>query len=139
MEYETVPAREFGHALTGLGLNMLVADVARSVGFLSAVFDMAAHRTSRDFAILVYAGQPFQLHADATFARHPLLSLLPEAGPRGAGLELRLYETDPDIACARAEAAGGAVLQAPTDKPHGLREAVILDPDGYAWVPSRRI
>ena len=24
-----------------------------------------------------------------------------------------------------------------TDKPHGLREATILCPDGYMWVPSR--
>ena len=24
-----------------------------------------------------------------------------------------------------------------TDKPHGLREAYILDPDGYCWVPGR--
>ena len=32
------------------------------------------------------------------------------------------------------------LLQGPTDKVgHGLREAVILCPMGYAWVPSRRI
>jgi hypothetical protein len=31
------------------------------------------------------------------------------------------------------------LLQAPTDKAgHGLR-AVILCPEGYAWVPNRRI
>ena len=29
------------------------------------------------------------------------------------------------------------ILQPPTNKPHGLREAYILDPDGYCWVPSR--
>ena len=28
------------------------------------------------------------------------------------------------------------VLQAPADKPHGLREAYIVDPDGYVWVPD---
>ena len=42
-----------------------------------------------------------------------------------------------DLAAARAEAAGGTILQPPTDKPHGLREAYLLDPDGYVWVPSR--
>ena len=67
----------------------------------------------------------------------PLLALLPENPPRGAGIEIRLYDTDPDAAVARAEAAGLAILQPPTDKPHGLREAYILCPDGYAWVPSR--
>lgn len=139
MDYETVPAPDFGRALRGMGLNLLVADVRRSVAFLETVFGMTAHRVSADFAILIYHGQPFQLHADGTFAAHPLFALLPEAGPRGAGAELRLYETDPDQAAASAEAAGGMVLQPPADKPHGLRETVILDPDGYAWVPSRRI
>jgi hypothetical protein len=102
---------------------------------------MQAHRTSRDFAIMVYAGQVFQLHADPTYANHPLTALLPEAGPRGAGVEIRLHETDPDAACTRAQSWPDAVvLAAPKDKPgHGLREAVILGPSGYAFVPSRRI
>lgn len=137
MDLGTVSAAEFGRGLRGLGLNLLVRDVGRSTAFLTAAFGMTAHRASRDFAILRYGGQLFQLHADATFAAHPLAALLPEAGPRGAGIELRLYDTDPDAACARAGAAGGHVLKPPADRPHGLREAVILDPDGYAWVPSR--
>lgn len=140
MDYETVPAKEFGHALRAITVNLLCRDVLAEVAFLSTVFGMTAHRTSRDFAILLHAGQPLQLHADATYHSHPLPSLLPEAGPRGAGIELRLHEADPDAAVAKAEAAGGVVLQMPTDKTgHGLREAVILSPSGYAFVPSRRI
>lgn len=141
MDYDATPAAAFGHALTGLSLNLLVRDVAGEAAFLRTVFGMAVHRLSPDFAILVYAGQLIQLHADATFAAHPLHALLPEAGPRGAGAELRLHETDPDDACARAAAfGGGVVLAPPRDKAaHGLREAVILSPAGYAWVPSRRI
>jgi len=140
MDYETVPAAEFGHALRAVSVNLLCRDVPGEVAFLTAVFGMTAHRVSADFAILLHAGQPLQLHSDATYASHPLPSLLPEAGPRGAGIEIRLHEADPDRAALRAEAAGGVVLQAPTDKPaHGLREAVILSPSGYAFVPSRRI
>ena len=78
-----------------------------------------------------------QLHADHTYHANPLADLLPEAGPRGAGAELRLFDVDPDSAAARVEGAGGMILQPPTNKPHGLREAYILDPDGYCWVPSR--
>ncbi|WP_319825297.1 VOC family protein [Thalassovita sp.] len=137
MDYETVTAADFGASLRGIGLNLLVRDVPASAAFLTTVFGMAAYRVSRDFAILTYHGQVFQLHADHTFGSHPLQGLLPETPPRGAGVELRLYDTDPDIAVQRAEPAGGVVLQSPADKPHGLREAVILDPDGYAWVPSR--
>jgi hypothetical protein len=28
------------------------------------------------------------------------------------------------------------VVAGPTNKPHGLREAYILDPEGYLWVPD---
>ncbi|MBI1416121.1 MAG: glyoxalase [Limimaricola sp.] len=139
MDYETVSAEDFGRALHGLGLNLLVRDVRRQVAFLSGAFAMTAHRVSPDFAILRYGTALLQLHADATYHAHPLPSLLPEAGARGAGIELRLFETDPDIAAERAEALGGTLLQPPTNKPHGLRECVILCENGYAWVPSRPI
>ncbi len=140
MDYETVSAADFGRALQGLTVNLLVRDVAREVAFLEAVFGMRGHRVGPDFAILDYAGQLIQLHADQSYHANPLPSLLPEAGPRGAGIELRLHETDPDAAVRRAEAYPGAVILAPAaDKPHGLREAYILCENGYAWVPSRRL
>lgn len=136
MDYETVSAEDFGKSLRGIGLNILVRDVFRTCGFLKAVFGLQAHRTSADFAIVTYGNAVFQIHADGTYHSNPLLGLLPETPPRGTGVEIRLYDSDPDAAAALAEAAGGMVLQAPTDKPHGLREAYILCPDGYAWVPS---
>lgn len=138
MDFDRVAGNVLGPALRGLGLNLLVRDVAAEVAFLTGVFGMTAHQPGRDFAVMLYRGQPFQLHSDGSFAAHALAPLLPEAAPRGAGAELRLYDSDPDAAAALAEAAGGMVLAPPRDKPgHGLREAVILSPAGYAWVPSR--
>ena len=137
MDFETASPAAFGASLRGVGLNILVRDVEAEARFLEQVFGMRGHRVSRDFAILDYHGHVFQLHGDHTYGDHPLLGLLPETPPRGAGVELRLYQTDPDAAAARAEAAGGHVLQAPTDKPHGLRETCILCENGYAWVASR--
>lgn len=140
MDYETVSPDDFGRSLTGIGLNILVRDVRAEAAFLEQLFDMKAHRLSKDFAIMTYHGQIFQLHADPTYGANPLLSLLPEAGPRGAGAEFRLYETDPDEAARRAALHPDAVLlQAPANKPHGLRECYILCANGYAWVPSRRL
>ena len=55
---------------------------------------------------------------------------------RGAGVELRLYGCDPDVAEAKARELGFTILAGSIDKPHGLRECVILDDDGYAWVPA---
>ena len=137
MDFDTVSADAFGASLRGLGINILASDVPRCVDFLTDVFAMNAHQASADFAIMVYQSQVFQLHSDATYAAHPLQALVPENPPRGLGIELRLYDSDPDTAAARAEAMGAMVLQAPSDKPHGLRECAILGPDGYLWVPSR--
>ncbi|MEP2919542.1 glyoxalase [Sulfitobacter sp.] len=139
MDYDTVGAESFGASLRGIGLNLLVRDVVAQVAFLETVFGMKAHQPTADFAIMRYGDQLFQLHSDGTYHSNPLLGLIPESPPRGGGVEIRLYDTDPDDACLRAQAAGGTILQAPADKPHGLREAYILCGNGYAWVPSTAI
>ena len=137
MDYETVSADAFGKSLRGIGLNLLVRSVPEECTFLKRVFGMDAHQVTSDFAIVTYGDQVFQLHSDGTYHSNPLLGLLPENPPRGAGLEIRLYDTDPDAAAELAEAEGATLLQAPADKPHGLRECYILCDNGYAWVPSR--
>jgi len=137
MDYDDIDADSFGRSLRGIGLNLLVRDVAAEVAFLVGVFGMRAHQVSADFAIMTYGDQVFQLHSDGTYHSNPLLGLLPENPPRGGGIEIRLYDTDPDDAVARVEAHGGTILQEPTDKPHGLREAYTLCENGYVWVPSR--
>ena len=137
MDFDTVAPEVFGASLRGIGLNILTRDVRGLSAALQTVFGMEAHRVTADFAILRYGTDLFQIHSDGTYARNPLLRLLPENPPRGAGIEIRLYDTDPDDACAKAAAAGFTILQEPADKPHRLRECYLLCPDGYAWVPSR--
>lgn len=137
MEYDSISAEAFGKSLTGMGLNLLVRDVQAQTVFLETVFDMRSHQATQDFAIMTYGDHLFQLHSDGTYHSNPLLGLLPEMPPRGAGLEIRLYDSDPDVCAARAESSGATILQRPTNKPHGLREAYILCENGYAWVPSR--
>ena len=137
MDYDTISAEAFGAGLKGIGLNILVRDVLAECAFLETVFGMKTHQKTADFAIVQYEGQVFQLHSDGTYHSNPLLGLVPESPPRGGGVEIRLYESDPEAAVARAQAMGATILQEPTDKPHGLREAYILCENGYAWVPSR--
>ena len=141
MDLGNVSGSEFGKSLSGIGLNLLTRDVLKLADFLQTVFGMKAPRLSEDFAIILYGQQVFQLHSDATFAEHPLPALLPEAGARGAGIEIRLYDTDPDEAVAKATEYGesATILQHPSNKPHGLRECTILSAEGYAWVPSRHL
>ena len=134
-------AEEYGRSLKGLGINLLVRDVARSVAFATDVLEATVAVADKDFAVLRYTkgrtAAEWMLHADGTYHANPLLPLLDDSAVRGLGLEIRLYDCDPDAAVARAKAHGHHVLQEASDKPHGLREAYILDPDGYCWVPGR--
>ncbi len=134
MDYETVSPDAFGRSLTGLGVNLLTADVGRLAAFLSEVFGLTAHRLSADFAIIRHGDTLFQLHSDSTFGSHPLLGLVPETPPRGAGAQFYLFGINPDAAIASADPA--MVIEPATDKPHGLREATILSPEGYAFTAA---
>jgi catechol 2,3-dioxygenase-like lactoylglutathione lyase family enzyme len=129
-------ADAYGRSLTGIGVNLLVREVARSVAFLTEVLGLDLVYSDADFAVLRYQGQDVILHADHTYADHPLLALTGDGALRGAGVELRLYGIDPDAAEARARARGDAVFAETRDKPHGLRECYLADPDGYIWVPG---
>lgn len=135
-DLETVAADEFGRGLRGIGLNLLSPDVPLLAGFLRDTFGLTVHRLSEDFAIVRHDGMLLQIHADSTFGAHPLLGLVPETPPRGAGAQIYLFGVDPDAAAARAEAGGHMVPEPPADKPHGLREATILSPEGYAFSPA---
>ncbi|HCK76722.1 MAG TPA: glyoxalase [Gammaproteobacteria bacterium] len=129
-------AAEIGRALTGFGVNLLVKDIAKSVAFLTGILTMRLHRTDGDFAVLEHDGEFFQLHGDHTYHDNPLPQLIPESGVRGGGIELRLYDLDPDACELRAQEQGYFVLRTSLDRPHGLRECYLLDPNGYCWVPS---
>ena len=137
MNLDDVGADEFGRSLRGIGLNLLVRNVPEQVRFLRDLFDMPAFQPTDDFAIITYGDQLFQLHADGTYANNPLGAVVAAVDARGPGVEIRLYDTDPDDAVARAHQLGFEVLQEPADKPHGLREAYIICSNGYVWVPSR--
>lgn len=84
MNYDTVEAAEFGRSLTGIGLNLLVRDVTVQISFLETVFELKAHQPSKDFAIISYGSQLFQLHSDGTYHSNPLLGLVPEMPPLGS-------------------------------------------------------
>ena len=135
----TISGEEMGHLLEGFGINLLVSNTERTAAFLRDVLEFDILRISADYAVLRHRDVLYQLHADPTYSENPLLSILPENGPRGAGAELRLYQIDPDEAERRAKAGEYMILQSTADKPHGLRECFLLDPDGYCWVPSIKI
>lgn len=132
-------ADEYGRGLRGLGVNLLVRDIEASVRFATGVLGATPVYADADFAVLRHGVAEWMLHADHTYEDNPLIGLVRGAEGRGAGAELRLHGCDPDLAEAAARAAGHVVLAGAADKPHGLREAYILDDDGYCWVPDRPV
>jgi catechol 2,3-dioxygenase-like lactoylglutathione lyase family enzyme len=132
-----MPAPDYGRSLRGLSINLLVRDVARSVAFARQDLGASLVYGDADFAVLRRDWAEWMLHADHTYSSHPLLALTGDGALRGAGIEIRLHDHDPDAAVVTAEDLGYTVLAAAADKPHGLREAYIADPDGYVWVLDR--
>ncbi len=136
-DVEKPSGEAYGRALRGFGVNLLVRDVLASVRFLVEVLEVEQVYSDADFALMRHQGMEFMLHADGTYHSNPLLGLTGDGAIRGVGVELRVYGVDPDGASERARDRGDHILQEPADKPHGLREAFIMDPDGYVWVPGR--
>ena len=132
-----IPADEFGKSLRGFGINLLVSDIAASRAFAEQVLEAETVYWNEDFAVLRQGQAQCMLHADHTYQDNPLSGFLRGTSGRGQGAEFHLYELDPDTAEARARERGDVVLAGALNKPHGLREAYILDPDGYCWVCSR--
>jgi hypothetical protein len=121
--------------------NLLVRDPRLSAGWYRDVLRAVVRHADATFAALelpvVLAGAPglvpLMLHADSTYSAHAWAGALADGVRRGLGAELRLLGVDPDGVAASAHDQGSPVLAEAADKPHGWRECVVEDPDGYAW------
>ena len=142
MDLKDIEADELGRRLKGMGINLLCPDPLTYTPVLARVMGFELIRLDEFFALLSWQSPPdtqslIQLHADKSYAGNPYHAYLGESRMRGLGVELRLFDLDPDAAVTRAEAEPDwTILQPATDKEHGVREAFILDPLGYCWVPS---
>jgi len=133
-------ADDFGRSLPrGIGLNLLVPDVAPMEAFCRTVLGANTIYADEDFAAIELLGSVFMLHADHSYLDHEFGGAIAGSELRGAGVEIRLYGADPDRVEARARSEGHVVLAGAIDKPHGLREAHVVAPFGYVFVPSRAI
>ena len=117
----------------GLRLELFVEDVEASIAFYTRVlaFEVARHGPG-DYASLRLGGVLFGL---GTVAK------LPEEGGyfrrdisdhrRGLGVEIVLEVDDVDGWHDRVAASGHPILEPLRDRPWGLRDFRISDPDGY--------
>jgi len=126
-------ADAYGRTLTGLSVNLIVRDIARSLPFYATVLGLRLLFSDEDFAAFEGDGVRLQIHADHTYDGMPWAPRLAESGKRGLGAEIRILGIDPDAAERRARENGASVLVPTRDWPHGWRDCVLEDPDGYAF------
>ena len=132
-----MPAPDYGKSLSAFTVNLLSTDLARALVFQRDVLQAEILHQDEDLLILQGYGSSWMVHADHTYDKHALLADTQQATRRGAGVELRLHHCDPDAVATRAREHGFRLLDGPRDQPdHGLREAHIVDDDGYVWVPD---
>jgi uncharacterized glyoxalase superfamily protein PhnB len=130
-----MPAEQYGRELPKFSVNLLVRDVQASLPFYRDVLGAVVRYADADFAALNLAGAEFMLHSDHAYDHHPLHARIQSVGPapRGVGAELRVMGVDPDAVQARAQSAGATIIQPASDFPHGWRDVMVADPDGYVW------
>lgn len=129
-------APEYGRSLTGFGVNLLVRSIEEALPFQTEVLGARIVYHDPDIAVLRMEKAEWMLHAYHTYDAHPLHPIITGNAPKGVGIELRMHGRDPDRAEAAARRLGYTVVAATQDKPHGLRECVIQDQEGYFWVPD---
>lgn len=142
---ETIDGDGLGRLLVGMGVNVIVPKIPGYVEGLRDVLGFQIIRANKSFALLswqngdkVTSESLIQVHADFTYSENPYYEFLTEGEMRGRGIELRLFECCPDAAMERAKTQEDwLVIEEAKDKPHGIREAFLLDPFGYCWVPSQ--
>lgn len=134
-----MPADEYGRSLPKFSINLISANLRRAIPFYREVLGAKIVFSDPDFVALELNGTAFMIHADHTYDRHPWYPRLVANVVRGLGAEIRLFGVDPDAVEARARASGALILQPAQDKPHGWRDVIVTDPDGYAWAVGRAI
>ena len=124
---------KYGSLLPPLSLDLVVAEIERSVAFYRDVLQAVIRYYDVDFAAMRVGPAEVMLHADHTHDSHAWHADLTGGAKRGLGVHLRILGIDPDALEQRARQHGAQVLAPTTDKGHGWREVFVLDPDGYHW------
>ncbi len=105
-----MPGYKYGALLPPLSLNLIVADIDRSVAFYRDVLGATVHYCDVDFAAVRVGGAEIMLHADHTHEDHPWHPALASGAVRGIGLQIRLLGLNPDEVEQKAKATKREVV-----------------------------
>ncbi len=73
-----VNAADYGRSLAGLGINLMVRDLPRSLEFARDVLQAEVFHDTDKFAALRLKGADYMLHTDDTVHANPMRGLLSE-------------------------------------------------------------
>jgi catechol 2,3-dioxygenase-like lactoylglutathione lyase family enzyme len=116
-----------GERLLPVAPEFFVRDIERSIAFYGRL-GFATVRQEPDFAVIALREDVHVLLAAEQHTSREWLS----AGPRGIGLNIRIMVDDVDAVYQRAKDAGAPIIQEIADRDYGLRDFILLDPDGFA-------
>lgn len=131
-------AEDFGRSLShGLGVNLLVTDMAAMEAFCREVLGARIIYADEDFAAIELLGSIFMLHADHSYLDNPMTGVFAGAETRGAGIELRLYGADPDAVEKRRQHSATSCWPARSTSRMACANAISLVRTGISSCPAR--
>jgi predicted enzyme related to lactoylglutathione lyase len=115
-------------------LELFVADLDASVDFYVAVLEFTLERRDTRYAHLRRGDAELGLADLATLpaaGTGPGFTRESVARTRGAGVEIVLEVEDLEAAARTVAATGYVMAESPQERPWGLRDFRLIDPDGY--------
>jgi uncharacterized glyoxalase superfamily protein PhnB len=120
-------------AMSGEGalrIELFVADVERAAAFYANVLGFVRETESLDYVAMRLGAARISIGPMAALpASHPLRARADERA--GLGVEIVIEVDDINAAFAAVTEASWPVAVPPGDRPWGLRDFRLLDPDGY--------
>ena len=114
---------------TSVSPYLIVTDARATLDFAARVFDAPL--------LFAHEGEGGAI-AHAEFRIDDSVVMVGQA-PEAAPAHVHVYLANPDVAYARALAAGAREVQPMKDQPDGDRRGGVTDPGGTTWWLSRRI
>ncbi len=130
--------REFAAIAPELFVSNVDASVrfyTQTLGFELLRADPPGDDGRSDFAVVARGGAMIML-ADERMLRG---SGEPIGEPRGRGIDVRIMAGDVDALYASLQQAGANIVAPLRDRPYGLRDFVVRDPDGFGLRFARPI
>ena len=123
-------------------MNLICPEPLTYTPSIARVFSSNPIRVDELYALLTWDdnanfGNLIQVHSDDNYKKTPYYKYFGDLRPRDLGAELRFFNVCPDKSVDQASIEQSwQIIESPTNKGHGLKEAFLVDSADFCWVPS---